>query len=400
MPEPTIAFLPSLTRSERQRNRGRARFIHKNEIEFIDEYPSFYYFEGNTIPCKKISNNNEYFISTKNGILKKGEMFNRLGTLYKTLDRSNLITFSSDGKFLATASANDDKGIVKLWDVALGQERKSLIFDFVGMYANTPSIDINNLFFSPDGKFLGLVINEIDYGRIAYIWEILSGKEIADIGLLDEGSTNGVFSADRNYLTRQAEKNVIFVQETGGSRKVVRLNLDQHTNLTSVTGIDGKSYSVDILEGKTVIVKEDSSNQEIVRLSHEDTVKDVALSPDGRYLATVSMDGTTQLVRLLSPEQLISEICSRLTRNLSLEEWQQYLPNEPYRKTCPNLPVHPSLTEEGRKLAKEGNIKAAIASFQRVQKLDPNIDLNPETEAIDKDPKAVAELIASEASPD
>jgi len=30
--------------------------------------------------------------------------------------------------------------------------------------------------------------------------------------------------------------------------------------------------------------------------------------------------------------------CSRLTRNLTKEEWKQYLPDEVYRKTCPNLP--------------------------------------------------------------
>ncbi len=28
--------------------------------------------------------------------------------------------------------------------------------------------------------------------------------------------------------------------------------------------------------------------------------------------------------------------CGRLTRNLTFEEWQQYLPDDPYRKTCPD----------------------------------------------------------------
>lgn len=28
---------------------------------------------------------------------------------------------------------------------------------------------------------------------------------------------------------------------------------------------------------------------------------------------------------------------SRLSRNLTCQEWQEYLGNEPYRKTCPNL---------------------------------------------------------------
>jgi hypothetical protein len=38
---------------------------------------------------------------------------------------------------------------------------------------------------------------------------------------------------------------------------------------------------------------------------------------------------------------LIELACSRLTRNLTRAEWQQYLGQEPYRATCPNLPVPP-----------------------------------------------------------
>jgi hypothetical protein len=35
---------------------------------------------------------------------------------------------------------------------------------------------------------------------------------------------------------------------------------------------------------------------------------------------------------------LIDEACSRLSRNLTRWEWRLYLGDEPYRKTCPNLP--------------------------------------------------------------
>jgi hypothetical protein len=35
----------------------------------------------------------------------------------------------------------------------------------------------------------------------------------------------------------------------------------------------------------------------------------------------------------------MAEMCARLTRNFTVEEWQQYLPGEPYRLTCPGLLV-------------------------------------------------------------
>lgn len=40
---------------------------------------------------------------------------------------------------------------------------------------------------------------------------------------------------------------------------------------------------------------------------------------------------------------LIDEACERLARNLTLEEWRQHFPGEPYRRTCPNLPTHVSV---------------------------------------------------------
>ena len=79
------------------------------------------------------------------------------------------------------------------------------------------------------------------------------------------------------------------------------------------------------------------TSQEISRLLHEDHVSDFKFSPDGSKLATASHDGTVR-VWLWRPKDLIGEACSRLLRNLTPEEWEQYIPGEPYRKTCPNLP--------------------------------------------------------------
>jgi hypothetical protein len=46
----------------------------------------------------------------------------------------------------------------------------------------------------------------------------------------------------------------------------------------------------------------------------------------------------TARVWLWCTQDLIELACLRLTRNLTQEEWKQYLPGEPYRKTCPDLP--------------------------------------------------------------
>ncbi len=64
-------------------------------------------------------------------------------------------------------------------------------------------------------------------------------------------------------------------------------------------------------------------------------------------------------------------------------------------KTVAQELAAPTKVKEGVKLAREGKIEEAISLYQEAQKLKPDIDLNPNTEAIDKDPKAVAQELAA-----
>lgn len=104
-------------------------------------------------------------------------------------------------------------------------------------------------------------------------------------------------------------------------------------------------------------------------MTHERAVVSVAFSrPDGKYLATTN--NTTRL-SFWRPNDLIAEASSRLTSNLTYQEWQQYIPEEPYDKTCQNLPIHPSFVEAGRDLTIEGDIEGGLAMCNRAVELEP-----------------------------
>lgn len=74
----------------------------------------------------------------------------------------------------------------------------------------------------------------------------------------------------------------------------------------------------------------------MARLAHQDPVSHATFSPNGRLLAVAS--GTNVFISPWRSADIVDYICAHLPFNLTPGEWNQYLPREPYRKTCPNLP--------------------------------------------------------------
>ena len=84
----------------------------------------------------------------------------------------------------------------------------------------------------------------------------------------------------------------------------------------------------------TARVWEAITGKEIARVTHDDSVYSVAFSPDGKYVVSGGRDASAR-VWLYRPEDLIADACSRVTRNLTRAEWQQYIGDIlPYQAVC------------------------------------------------------------------
>ncbi|MGH8551147.1 MAG: NACHT and WD repeat domain-containing protein [Methylococcales bacterium] len=182
-----------------------------------------------------------------------------------------------------------------------------------------------------------------------------------------------VYSPDGKRLATASTNNTARLWDAATGKELQRLK--HEGTVTSVTfSPDGKWLTTASLDN-TARLLDVATGQELQRLSHESVVTSVTFSPDGARLATASDDHTARLW-LWQPKDLIDQLCERMIHNLSWDQWQKYLENEPYRKTCPDLPVDPDFREPFKRLLDQGKKAEAAEMLEQLNAADPTLQLN------------------------
>ncbi len=154
--------------------------------------------------------------------------------------------------------------------------------------------------------------------------------------------------------TRPLETLAVTLTRESESVTAVTYERDQNPELAILLGIEAAWLNESNQAGASLLV--DNSLRSILQeygynpetlTGHTSEVESVAFAPDGQTLASGSGDGTIWLWPTL--KGLMEIGCQQVGRNLNWEEWQRYLPGQPYRQTCPTCPATPPSPRMGNR---------------------------------------------------
>lgn len=198
--------------------------------------------------------------------------------LFKINRDSNVmsITFSPDGKKLATGSMNTE---VQLWDAIKNKKLKTF---------NGHTGWVTALAISDDGKYLA----SGDTDNVVRIWDAVKGSELAVL----EGHRNCIlslaFTPDGNTLASGSADGTIRFWNTGTGELISVFQNDHPESVRDVVfSGNGKNLSRVMFNGN-VKQNEIETGDEISTFTPDniDSLTATAISPDGSLLATYGLD--------------------------------------------------------------------------------------------------------------
>ncbi|HJQ33972.1 MAG TPA: hypothetical protein VJ866_17460 [Pyrinomonadaceae bacterium] len=247
--------------------------------------------------------------------------------------RDGSFSFSPDGKYVVTIG-KDRK--YHVWDTATGTEVGKAMghSDFKVAFSNPNAA-------APFGRTKNLLLTSNAGNKSIELWDWESDRLRTTL-IYDEGAIDFALSPDNAFLAASVFEHGLVLVRTSGGPDFQPATLDKDT-LTPVFNADGRYLAgLGAKDGLPVWEFGGGGLSRKIRVLSDRNIMAAAFGPaddSGQLLATAEGDGTMRVWRLTPTlsNDLSKDACSRLTRNMTKEEWQRYMSGE-YRRTCEELP--------------------------------------------------------------
>jgi WD40 repeat protein len=198
------------------------------------------------------------------------------------------VAISPDGK---TIASNSDR-IIKLWDLATGEEIASL---------SGHSQRVNVVTFTPDGQTL---VSGSDDSTIK-VWNLATGKPIHTLVGHSDSVHALVISPDSQTIADGSDDNTIKVWNLATGRPLRTLVGHEFWVRSIAISPDGKTLASGSFD-KTIKLWNLSKGYAIRTWKSAKTITSLAISPDGKILASANRDRTIKLWNLTTGEKLFT----------------------------------------------------------------------------------------------
>jgi WD40 repeat protein/cellulose biosynthesis protein BcsQ len=238
----------------------------------------------------------------------------------------NAVTFSANGVYVAVA---DDSSFVYVKQISPEEDSTNPLppTNIIKLDSSAFTIAL-----SPEGDYLAAIPFQ---NRRVGVWQVSNGRSIK----LDHdyNVSSITFSPDGKFIITAGGGGNITIWDLEG-RIINKLRYEGDVDKVV---LDGTTIGV---VGNSKVARlwnyNDGRFESPVVLIHDSTVNDLAFGAG--FVVTASADGRIRVWRLGVPlaKDLEYEPCGRLTRNLTIEEWNKYLAADlgAYRRTCADIP--------------------------------------------------------------